>query len=399
MTGNASRGPTRWGALMATAALVAAIGLGAPSGAPAEAAASSGVDLPLATSVQSAAGTWATLPMGHLNQTLNTFWQLFFRASGTTSWVDQVRNMAVATNGGLAFASATGQPFIAAVRPSNLLHFSPLIFTTDGGRTWSDGVVPQGLAASLAALSTSPDGRTLALVDTGSGPRVLASTSNLSTWRTLTTAGELASGKDGESCGLRTLSAVASLGGHAVVGARCTRPGVVGIFVQAAGDWELEGPTLPRSLVPQGVRVLTLESTSSGLTALLRTSGKSGAALVAAWTTRGGQWSVSRPLSLSAHEHLVSIGPASGGGLFVLLKTSPGSARLSVIDGPTALWRQLPAPPRDTATVAFDPGSVATMDALVAHDTTMTTWSLAAGANTWAKGQVLHVEIKFGSSQ
>jgi hypothetical protein len=384
---------------MAAGALVAAIGLGGISGAPVAAATSGGADLPLATSVQSAAGTWATLPMGHLHQTLNTFWQLFFRASGTTAWVDQVRNTAVATNGGLALASTTGQPFIAAVRPSNLLHFSPLIFTTDAGRTWFDGVVPQGLAASPAALSTSPDGRTLALVDTGSGPRLLASTGNLSTWRTLTTARELASGKDGQLCGLGTLSAVAFLGDHAVVGARCTRLGVVGIFVQGADDWELEGPNLPRSFSRQSVQVLTLESTSSGIAALLRTSGTSGAALVAAWTTNGSQWSVSRPLSLSTHEHLASLGPTSGNGLFVLLKTSQGSARLSVIDGPTASWRQLPAPPRDTATVAFDPGSVATVDALVAHDTTMTTWSLANGANTWSKGQVLHVEIKFGSSQ
>ena len=35
----------------------------------------------LATSIETSAGTWAVVPMGHLDQPLNTFWQLFFRAS------------------------------------------------------------------------------------------------------------------------------------------------------------------------------------------------------------------------------------------------------------------------------------------------------------------------------
>ncbi len=356
-------------ALTALGAFVVAIALGVFA-TPIAAATSNDIDPPLATTVQTATGTWATVPMGHLNQTLNTFWQLFFRAPGTTSWVDQVRNTAVATNGGLVFASAAGQPFIAAVRPSEYLHFSPLIYTSDGGRTWSDGVVPQGLAPNPDALSTSPNGRTLALVDTGLGARVLASSGNLSTWQTVATARGLASGKDGESCGLRTLSAVASLDGHAVVGASCSRPGVVGVFVQYDGGWELEAPTLPRALVHEDVQVVTLASTTSGLTALLRTAGTSGAALIAVWTTNGRQWSVSRPLSLSLQDHLVSVGAASANGLFALSKTSSGSTRLSVIDGPNSLWSQLPAPPHDTATVAFDPDGAATIDALVArvHD-------------------------------
>ena len=39
------------------------------------------------------------------------------------------------------------------VRPTNLLTFSPLIFTSDAGRSWSTGLLSQGLAASPDALA------------------------------------------------------------------------------------------------------------------------------------------------------------------------------------------------------------------------------------------------------
>ena len=77
---------------------------------------------PLATSVQTAAGTWATIPMGHLGQPLNTFWQLFFQPPGATSWSNQVEATATATNGGLVLASAGDRSVIVGVRPSVRLH-------------------------------------------------------------------------------------------------------------------------------------------------------------------------------------------------------------------------------------------------------------------------------------
>ncbi|MGH9028399.1 MAG: hypothetical protein ACRDV4_02120, partial [Acidimicrobiales bacterium] len=38
---------------------------------------------PLATSIDTGSGEWVTLPMGHLDQPLNTFWQLFFKPFGS----------------------------------------------------------------------------------------------------------------------------------------------------------------------------------------------------------------------------------------------------------------------------------------------------------------------------
>jgi hypothetical protein len=383
-------------------ALLAAVGLGAFPSAPAAGDALLSAPLvaaPLATSVQSAAGTWATVPMGHLNQPLNTFWQLFFRPTGTTSWSNQAEATAVATNGGLVLASAVGQPLVAGVRPSNFLHFSPLIATDDGGDSWSNGLLPEGLAASPGALSRASNGQTLALVNGGLGARVLASTGGLSSWRTLTTARRLASSGGGIACGLRALTATAAGASSAVVGASCSRPGVVGIFSeQAGGSWRLEPLALPGSLRRGRVEVLTLEQTAGGLAALLGVSEKTGTALVAAWTTGANRWIVSPVLPLASNEHLVSLGPASASGLFAVYASSSGPTRLAVIDGPSSTWHQMPSPPSGTATVAFDPTSPSTADALVVHDATMSVWTLGTASGGWMKGQVVHVALEFGSS-
>jgi len=58
----------------------------------------------LATSIETSAGSWAIVAMGHLDQPLNTFWQLFFRPTGGALWSDRAAALAVATNGGLVVA-------------------------------------------------------------------------------------------------------------------------------------------------------------------------------------------------------------------------------------------------------------------------------------------------------
>ena len=380
--------------------LLASVVVSALGSAPAGGDSTSGVpsiSIPLATSIHSSAGTWVTLPMGDLSQPLNTFWQLFFQPTGTTSWSNKVEATAVATNGGLVLASAANQPFVVGVRPSNLLHFSPLISTDDGGHSWSSGLLQEGLAASPSALSTGLTGQTVALVGDGPGARVLTSTGGLSKWGTLTTARQLASGSGGKACGLESLTAVASLASGAIVGAGCSRPGVVGVFAEQAGSWNLDPIVLPGSLRRGRVEVLMLEQTTDGLVAVLGISEKAGTAVVAAWTTGTGPWVVSPGLTLASNDGLVSFGPASGSGLFVLSSTQSGSRRLAVVDGPGATWRQMLPPPSSTATVAFSPTS-STTEAFAVHDSTMTVWALGSGSNAWVKGQVVQVPIEFGSS-
>lgn len=129
----------------------------AGTGRPGPGAGAPSFTTPLATSVQVGGSTWATVAMGDLNQPLNTFWQLMFRPEGSSTWSDRVEATAVATNGGLAMATSASS-LIVGVRPSDDLTFSPLISTTDSGRSWSNGLLDQGLAARPRSLAEGPAG-------------------------------------------------------------------------------------------------------------------------------------------------------------------------------------------------------------------------------------------------
>ena len=188
-----------------TTVLLAACGSSAR--APYRSAAPS-IPTPLVTSIQTSAGTWATVAMGHLDEPLNTFWQLFFRPTGSASWSNQVKATAVATNGGLVLASPGGPGLLVGVRPTNLLTFSPLIYTADAGRSWSTGLLTDGLAARPDALAADSASHMLALVNARAETQVLSSTGGPSRWQTSVTTRALASTVAGRSCGLSTMTAV-----------------------------------------------------------------------------------------------------------------------------------------------------------------------------------------------
>jgi hypothetical protein len=332
--------------------------------------------------------------MGHLGQPLDTFWQLFFRPSGATSWSNQVEATATATNGGLVLASAGDRSVIVGVRPSVRLSFTPLIATNDGARSWSDGLITAALAARPAALAASTGGQALALVDEHDGAHVLASAGDLGTWRAVASQRALADGAPGRACGLGALSAVGYLAGQALVGGSCRRPGVVGLFAERGGAWRLVGPALPRSLDQGRVEVLSLGISKAGTSALLEVSNGTANSLAVSWAAMNGRWGKSSALLLGAGERVASAGPGAGTGLFVLLQSPSTQDRLLVSQISTG-WQQLPPPPAGTATVAF---GGAGPDALVVSGTVLTVWSLALGPNTWAKGQIIRVPVQFGSS-
>src|SRR6202044_1134660 len=104
--------------------------------AKAVAAAAPALATPMITSVPTLAGTWATLPMGRLDEVLNTFWQLFWRPASATAWSNQVEATATATNGGLVLATNSGTELAVGIRPSSYLTFTPIVYTTDEGKTW-----------------------------------------------------------------------------------------------------------------------------------------------------------------------------------------------------------------------------------------------------------------------
>jgi hypothetical protein len=352
----------------------------------------------LATSVQTSAGTWATVPMGHLDQPLNTFWQLFYRARGASSWSNATSTLALATNGGLIIATPDGQSVEVGNRPANRLTFSTLLTASPTQSTWTTGLLPAGLAADNSALATdSLSGGSAALLNDGAGVRAVSSARGLSMWRTLTTEAGLASSPAGRHCGLHSITAVGYEGTQALIGGGCGHAGTVGIFSRIRDRWRPVGPTLPRQLDLGSVNVISLKQTSEGISTILAvTSVKEGTSLVAAWTGSGGQWSVSGALRLSPSQRVLSVGPASGFGVFVLLSEPGGSEEADVAGGPGISWQLLPTLPRGTSTLAFGPTNA--VDALAVNDTAFADWLLSPGSGHWVKGQAVNVPIEFGSS-
>ena len=258
--GRALRPAVAASAVVVTCVCVPAVASGASASRPPALAVP--LPTPLATSVQTSAGTWATIPMGNLDQPENTFWQLFFRPSGAVSWSDQVQATATATNGGLVLASAEGRALIVGIRPSQGLTYSPLISTSDGARSWSDGLIADSLAARPDAIAADADDQALALVS-GGGGQVLTTVGGISNWRVLTSKRALAAGTQ-RSCGLELLTGVGYRAGQPLIGGTCGRPGVVGLFSYQSGGWRLAGPAVPPGLGPVSSKCLPWSLAETG---------------------------------------------------------------------------------------------------------------------------------------
>ncbi|HVC14233.1 MAG TPA: hypothetical protein VND62_05170 [Acidimicrobiales bacterium] len=345
------------------------------------------IALPIATSVTTSAGTWASVPMGHLKQHLNTFWQLFFQRAGAKGgWKDVATRLAVATNGGVLLSEAPGAPLVVAVRPSNQLHFTALV-TSVGGRTWSPRRPVDGTVSSLA---TSGD-QVVALVKSRSGGRVV--TSSGGAWKDLVSAMSLAS-SGGRRCAPLVLTAVATdASGNPLIGASCGGAGAVGIFSERAGRWRSVGPAVGSPTAH--VEVVSLSTTDGRTNALLAVATGSTTLLVDGILVTA-RWRLSEPLVLGAETRLVSTGPSPSGGVFVLSASRSGRERLAVSSRLGRRWALLPRPPEGTESVAF--AGSGRVDAFVVGGTVMTDWVLDSGASSWTKGKASRVRILFGSS-
>jgi hypothetical protein len=376
---------------LAAVALLAGCGSAAPAASgPAPEAPPGGAPF-LATSMVTAAGTWAVVVMGGSVATNDNFWQLFARPAGSSTW-KLVTPPGTPDNGGLVLADGGAQSLITGFRPSQYLTYTPLIVTRDGGQAWSSaGPLDAALANVPDALAAVPGSGTL-LALTADGTAELAAPGYTS-WTTLATQRSLAATPAGRRCGLQDLTAAAfAPPGTPLLGGTCGRPGTTGIFAGTGGTWHAAGPALPAALASQPVRVLRLTSTANGIVALLAAGTGPAASLLAAWSSdRGSHWVLSPPLRLNgAALSSASFGP--GDTAAIVLNGSRGEA----VAGPGVPWRALPALPPGTAALAAGPASG--FDALAVDRTKMTVWQLAPGSAAWAKAQVINVPIQFGSS-
>ncbi len=385
------------GAVVIAAAAALSAGLLVGSSAPQPGTApGSWPKAPLASSFVTSSGSWAVLPMGHLSDPLNTFWQVFFRPVGESDW-RLVTPPGVADNGGIAASPGPGRSVAMVFAPSQDLTFSPFAITSDDGSSWSPGVIPFGVARVPDVLSASlPAGAHLSALASG-GSAVMLGTGNSSNWATVLTKSRLAGSSAAASCGLGELTALSSSGSDDLLGSNCTRPGVVGIFLtggntEGARSLQLVGPKLASS--EGDVSVLRLSAQEGRIVALVDARKGSLDSLYALW---GGEqasgWSVSQAYPLAASASVVSTGFGPDGTLVVETKSAAGDldAAVTATDG---AWRNLPKLPTFTESVSVGAGG--TVDALGASLSQFTDWQLVGGQ--WQRTEVLTVPIQYGSS-
>ena len=345
---------------------------------------------PLATSLSTAQGTWATVPMGDLRQPDNTFWQLFFRSPGSTTWSNKVQATATGTNGGLILGR-DGRSLLVGVRPFDKLTFSPLLRTADAGRSWTDGVFSDGLADLPDGLAGAR-GRTVAIAG-GARPATVLRSGDFTTWDELVTVRGLQGQRSSRPCLPLEVDAVALLAAKTVVGTACGLPGSSGLFIQDNGGWKATGPR-----VGPGARyqVVGLLPAGRSLDALLASSSKAGTQLAVASTADGQAWDLSSTLGLGAAQRLGSFGLADGR-TFALLDGATGSQALYLSPAPgQAAWERLATPPARTQALAAGPAH--RLDALCVDRTVLTVWTAAPDGAGWSKVQTVKVPIQFGSA-
>jgi hypothetical protein len=336
---------------------------------------------PLATSLVTAQGGWATMVMGGAAASEDNFWQVFVRQPGASAW-SLVTPPGVADNGGLV-AAGSAASLLIGFRPSQDLAFSPLATSTDAGKTWTAGLLDASLADVPDALSTGPGGQRLAVLSNGTVDLGTGSGS----WSTLTTLKALAASAPGRACGLQDVTGATFRGdGSYVVAGSCARPGVAGIFRDAGGTWEAAGPA-----VPAGTRVQVLRL--SGTAALLQ----AGTDLLATWWS-GTQWSAPQALADAGTVQASGFGPGDATA-WVLLS---GGRAATIIYGDNGGWSDLPRVPSPTAVlVAPGPaygahGPAMPWQALAVSGSRLTVWALDGG--NWTKVQVIDVPIQYDSS-
>ncbi len=374
---------------------------------------------PLATGYSGGTGgaDWLVLPMGKLGDPVNTFWQVFSLVPAAKTkahrekW-DLVTPPGVAANGGIALGgtalgggSGGGEgSVVAGFEPSQYLTFSPLAISANGGKSWQQGLLPDGLLPEPSVIAEGP-GLSAALVgaaaDHGGEQVVIAAGSPGGSWRTLADESAIARSPAGRVCGVRFLSAVAvEADGSVLVAAACSRPGAVGIFTVRGGTVAAAAPSVPAPWSSEKVQVVALTGTAALLDA---EGGASGSTLLVAWREASGSWTMSQPLGSAGDESLRAVGFGQQGSVVVLLGRSGEATEVAAVSPSSGssnpAWQAYPTPPasaEDVVLVGSAP-ELATVEL-----STLTLYALerpgSSGRVVWRENQVIQVPIEYSSS-
>jgi hypothetical protein len=389
---------TRWMKLPVVVAVVATVVGLAATGSAGGAGTVSAPAAAISASTTTPTGSSVLIAMGHLQDPSNTFWEVFLKPAGTASWVLHTPP-GVASNGGLVLAASPSGLLTLGFLVSAALKFSPVAQSTDGGAKWSPGELPSALTSTPDALAVGPTGQALALVATGD-QRVLQTSGDLSTWRTLTTTNALAPAAS--SCGVREATAVAySPSGHLLLGLGCAHGGEVGILTPSVPSpaglsaWHDIGFALGSG--SGDASVTRLVSTAAGVAGLAQVRFGPRTSVVGFWGNgSNAQWVASARLAIPAGWAVkaTATGGGSGQGLAVLLG-SGDRRRVEVVTGPGTPWVTLPQTPRGASGVS---GAGAEIDTFVVRGSHLAVWAWSEGATGWRRTASITVPVPYGSS-
>jgi hypothetical protein len=337
------------------------------------------------------------IAMGHLKQPANTFWELFLRPAGKTSWVLDTPP-GVASNGGIVTSDPLVGPLTVGFLVSADLKFSPVARASEGGTKWSGGELPSPLTATPDALAVGQSGETLALVGKA-GERIVMS-GDLSTWHTVTTTNALA--RATSTCGWQRVTAVAyTAQSQPLLGLACTRAGEIGILaptisssVQPSG-WRNIGPPLQAGV--GAASVVRLETTASGPVGLAQLGSATRMSLVAFWGQGStDQWSQSSTLPVPKGWTVMATatGGGAGQGVAVLLG-SKEQRRVEEVTGPGTPWVTVANPPSAASGVS-DVGTE--IDTFVVTGSHLAVWAWTPGSVGWRRTATIVVPVPYGSS-
>ena len=391
--------------MLPTAVVAGFIAVVVIGGAAAQGAASkqhSGVEhvaaIPIDASATTPTRSTLLIAMGHLDDPSNTFWEVFLRSGDSTEWKLQTPP-GVASNGGLVLAAPSSGRLTVGFLVSADLKFSPVAQTSDGGDSWSAGALPFPLVAAPNAIAVGSTGEELALVSKA-GQSILATSGNLSRWRTLTSTHSLA--HNASTCDLQAVTAVAfNAQSQPVLGLDCAHSGEIGILAplhsssaQQSG-WRNIGPSISDS--EGSPSVIRLENTVNGLEGLAQIRAKDGLSLMAFWGQGStDQWSQSTPLTVPSGWTVkaTATGGGAGQGMAVLLG-SGNRRQVEYVAGPATHWATLPNSPPGTSGVAWIGKEI---DTFVASGSRLGVWASTPPQASWHLAVSITVPVPYGSS-
>lgn len=300
-------------------------------------------DAPLVSAFSTSTDSWVTLPMGDLSDPNNTFWELFHTAPGSPHW-SLVTPPGVADNGGLIESASAGAALVG-VLPSQLLRFSPLAQSANGGRSWVPAFLPGALSPLPDALADGDGVSPVGAIALVRGSRALSGPVGFSSWSPLVTAAELS--RVSRDCGVLGLDGATLLpSGAPLIATGCRRDGRVGLFTRTASGWRSVGLTLGGALRGAATTVLRVQATAGTTTVLALASVGGRHSLEALWQSGSAPWRVATPLAIGSGASVRSTAVNSTGDVAILFGGARGTG--SAVDiAPTGAWNRLPRLPAD----------------------------------------------------